>query len=254
MMVAVVNPSTSTHRVPEGIASTQFHNQHFAMPVTPNRTVSFGNDIETFEIPIEHDCNLNPCHAEQRTHNPICITKDDRYRKDTIEARESDAILAAQMLQSAVFRGLHGKSCKCNFACDSDIGCRHCIPSDLKALPGHMPPQQRNASAEIAWIAGTGSAQDLVCSKMIPEDVVYHSHEPLELITANGSQSADQQASVHIDCIDKEVQPYVLPDTPTVISVGMRCIQDGWDFVWKSFSRPYFKKQDGTKIKLEVKD
>ena len=34
----------------------------------------------------------------------------------------------------------------------------------------------------------------------------------------------------------------------------MRCIQDGWDFVWKSFSRPYFKKKDGTKIKLEVKD
>ena len=117
-----------------------------------------------------------------------------------------------------------------------------------------MPSQQRNASAEIAWIADTGSAQDLVCSKMIPEEVVYHSPEPLELITANGSQSADQQASVHIDCIDKEVHPYVLPDTPAVILVGMRCIQDGWDFVWKSFSRPYFKKKDGTKIKLEVKD
>jgi len=254
MMVAVVHPSTSTHRVPEGIASTQLHNQHFAMPVTPNRTVSFGSNIETFEVPIEHECNLNPRHAKQRTHNPICITRDDRHRKETIEARESDAILAAQMLQSAVFRELHGKSCKCNFACDSDIGCRHCIRSDLKALPGHMPSQQRNASAEIAWIADTGSAQDLVCSKMIPEDVVYHFHEPLELITANGSQSADQQASVHIDCIDKEVHPYVLPDAPAVISVGMRCVQDGWDFVWKSFSRPYFKKKDGTKIKLEVKD
>ena len=112
MMVAVINPSTSTRRVPEGIAS----------------------------------------------------------------------------------RELHGKPCKCNFACDCDIGCRHCIRSDLNALPGHMPSQQRNASAEIAWIADNGSAQDLVCSKMIPEDLVYHSHEPLEfIITANGSQSADQQ-------------------------------------------------------------
>ena len=146
------------------------------------------------------------------------------------------------------------KPCKCNFKCDSDIGCRHFIRSDLKALPGRMPSQQRNASAEIAWIADTGSAQDLVCSKMIPEDLVYRSHEPLGFTTANGSQSADQQASVHIDCIDKAVQPYVLPDTPVVISVGMRCIQDGWDFVWKSFSRSYFKKRDGTKIKLEVKD
>ena len=136
MMVAVINPSTSTHRVPEGIASTSFLNQHFAMPVTPNRTVSFGDNVETFEVSSEHDCNLNPCHAKQRTRNPVCITKDDRFRKDTIEARESDAILAAQMLQSAVFRELHGKHCKCNFACDSDIGCRHCIRSDLKAMPG----------------------------------------------------------------------------------------------------------------------
>ena len=254
MMVAVVNPSTSTHRVPEGIASPCQFNQQSAMPVTPNRTVSFGDNDEIFEVPVEHHCNLHPCQAKTRTHNPVRITGNDRTRKDTIEARESDAILAAQMLQSAVFRELHGKSCKCNFACDSDIGCQHCIRSDLNALPGHMPSQQRNATAEIAWIADTGSAQDLVCSKMIPKDVVYHSHEPLELITANGSQSADQQASVHIDCIDKEVHPYVLPDTPAVISVGMRCIQDGWDFVWKSFSRPYFRKKDGTKIKLEVKD
>jgi len=58
MMVAVVHPSTSTHRVPEGIASTQFHNQHFAMPVTLNRTVSFGDIIETFDVPIEHECNF----------------------------------------------------------------------------------------------------------------------------------------------------------------------------------------------------
>ena len=205
---------------------------------TPNRTVSFGSNVEIFEVPTGHDCNLNPCQAKHRTHNPVRVTKSDRSRKDRIEARESDAILAEKMLQSAVFRELHGKPCKCNFACDSDIGCRHCIRSDLNALPGHMPSQQRNASAEIAWIADTGSAQDFFCSKMIPEDLVYHSHEPLELITANdsnGSQSADQQASVHIDCI------------------GMRCM-DGWDFVWKSFSRPYFKKQDGTQIKLEVKD
>ena len=117
-----------------------------------------------------------------------------------------------------------------------------------------MPSQQRNASAEIAWIADTGSAQDLVCRKMIPEDLVYHSHEPLELITANGSQSADPHASVHIVCIDKEVQPYVLPDTPAVLSVRLRCIQDGLDFAWKKISRPYFKKRDGNKIKLEVKD
>ena len=147
MMVAVVNPSTSTHRVPEGIASPQFFNQHFAMPVTPNRTVSFGDNDEIFEIPIEQNCNLH----RAKPSNELSSSShhmDDRTRKDAIEARESDAILAAQMLQSAVFRELHGKLCRCSFECDSDIGCRHCIRSDLNALPGHIPSQQRNASAE----------------------------------------------------------------------------------------------------------
>eukprot|EP00435_Cladocopium_sp_Y103_P013108 s4024_g3.t1 len=157
MMVAVINPSTSAHRVTDGITPAPFHNPyHFATPVSRNKTVSFGDSIETFEIPIGQDCQLNPCHSKQRTFNLIRIAKDDRSRKETIEARESDAILAAQMLQSAVVRELHGKICKCNFECDSDIGCRHCIRSDLKAVPGHMPSQQNNASAEIAWIADTG--------------------------------------------------------------------------------------------------
>ena len=87
-MAAVINPSISTHRVPEGIASPQFLNQHFAMPVTPNRTVSFGSNVEIFEVPIEHDCNLSPCHAKHRTHNPVRIRKDDRTRKDAIEAQK----------------------------------------------------------------------------------------------------------------------------------------------------------------------
>ena len=117
-----------------------------------------------------------------------------------------------------------------------------------------MPSKQRNASAEIAWVAGTGSAQDLVCSKMISDELVYHSHEPLELIIANGSQPADQQTTIHIDRIYKEIRPYVLPDTPAFIPVGMRCVQDGWDFVWRKFSRPYFRKKNGAEVKLEAKN
>ena len=70
---------------------------------------------------------------------------NDRSRKETIESRESDAILAAQMLQSAVAWELQGRSCPCNFCCDSGIGCRHCIRQGLKAVPGHMPSKQRNA-------------------------------------------------------------------------------------------------------------
>ena len=103
--------------------------------------------MERYEIPIEHEGHLNPCSAKQRTINPVCIETRDRSRKETIDDREGererererDAILAAQTLQSAVARELQGRSCPCNFCCDSDIGCHHCIRQDLKAVPGHLP-------------------------------------------------------------------------------------------------------------------
>ena len=34
----------------------------------------------------------------------------------------------------------------------------------------------------------------------------------------------------------------------------MRCLRDGYDFVWRAHSRPYFRLPDGSRIKLEVKD
>ena len=65
VMVAAIDPTTSCHRVPEGIALPPFNHQfHLAMPVTPKRSVSFGDFVERYEIPIEHDCNLNPCSAK----------------------------------------------------------------------------------------------------------------------------------------------------------------------------------------------
>ena len=57
--VAAINPTTSCHRVPEGIALPSCnHPFHLAMPVTPKRSVSFGDFVGKYEIPIEHDLNL----------------------------------------------------------------------------------------------------------------------------------------------------------------------------------------------------
>ena len=91
VMVAAINPTTSCHRVPEGIALPPYNHQfHLAMPVTPKRSVSFGDFVEKCEVPIEHDCTLNPCSAKQRAFNPVCIDKNDRSRKETIESRERE--------------------------------------------------------------------------------------------------------------------------------------------------------------------
>ena len=256
VMVAALRPSSSIHCQPEGLGHV--HNIHreqsLAMPVS-RKHVSFGSsEIEEFDV---GNAEMYPYLPRERSGVSITFEQNQLLSKERlakVRAQEDDAILAAQMLQSAVSRELSGYHCTCQFACDNDIGCKHCIRSDLKAVPGHMPSKTKHVNSEIAWIADTGSAQDLVCRSMIPKETIYHSSQPLELITANGPQSADKQASVRVDCLDRDLDPYVLPNTPAVISVGMRCILDGWEFVWRKFSRPYFRKEDGTKIKLEVKD
>ena len=148
------------------------------------------------------------------------------------EAALDDSILAAQMFQSAVHQ--------VHVQLRHRVQTLHQRPSKKSALP-----------CEIAWIVDTGSAQERVCRNMVHPSSIYDSDCPLDLTTANG---ASHQAEVHVSCLNKDINLYGLPDTPAVVSVGMRCLLDGWDFAWRAFSRPYFKKSDGERVKLEIKD
>ena len=48
--------------------------------------------------------------------------------------------------------------------------------------------------------------------------------------------------------------PYLLESTPPVMSVGVKCMDEGYDFVWRAGKEPYFQKPDGVRIKLTVRD
>ena len=251
VLVAAVRPSTGLDLCrPEGWA--------FAAPCPtkmrpkPNRSVSFSSEIEKTEFTIPNDNNFwDYGYNTARQYSKEYAISYKPNKQKSHQAQE-DAILSAQMLQSAVFRELHDHSCSCGFMCDSDIGCVHCIREDLEATPFSkgigMPV------TEIAWIADTGSAQDLISKKFIELQKIRESQNPLELITANGPYRATEETDVKIPVLSSEISPYVLEDTPAVISVGRRCVDEDWDFVWKGSKQPYFKKPDGEKIKLNVKD
>ena len=110
------------------------------------------------------------------------------------------------------------------------------------------------SAPEIAWIADTGSAHDLVSRNMLHGCEVSQSSRPVSLLMANGVFQAVDQAKVDVPVLGIQITPYVLDESPAVVSVGQRCIDAGWSFHWPAFSRPYFKKPDGTKVKLEVQD
>ena len=164
VLVAAVRPSTGLDLCrPEGWA--------FAAPCPtktrpkPNRSVSFSSEIEKTEFTIPNDNNFwDYGYNTARQYSKEYAISYKPNKQKSQQAQE-DAILSAQMLQSAVFRELHGHPCSCGFMYDSDIGCVHCIREDLEATPFSkgvgMPV------TEIAWIADTGSAQDLISKKFI---------------------------------------------------------------------------------------
>ena len=90
----------------------------------------------------------------------------------------------------------------------------------------------------------------------VPDKFGYYSDRPIRLTTANGESSSTKQGKVYVPELGSHIDPYLVKSTPPVLSVGMRCIDQGYDFIWKGSKNenPYFRKPDGTKIEMVVDD
>ena len=83
------------------------------------------------------------------------------------------------------------------------------------------------------WISDTGSPFDLVGRKTLsPEmrDTIEKAKHPEEMDTAGGPCVADQVAHVQIEVLEEHIDPYVLDDSPDVLTVGRRCRKHGYGF------------------------
>ena len=49
------------------------------------------------------------------------------------------------------------------------------------------------------------------------------------------------------------IQPLVLADSPAVLSLGKRCLEDGYSFHWPAGEQPTFVGPDGKHIPLIVR-
>ena len=70
--------------------------------------------------------------------------------------------------------------------------------------------------------------------------------------TANGPTETTEVAEIYIEELGSEILPYVLKTTPAVISVGQRCEDFGYSFIWISGQTPFFITPEQTQIFLEV--
>ena len=59
---------------------------------------------------------------------------------------------------------------------------------------------------------------------------------------------------LHSTALDRDVEPLVLEQTPSVLSIGRRCMEEGFSFWWPAGGNPILYMPDGRQIELEVID
>jgi hypothetical protein len=100
----------------------------------------------------------------------------------------------------------------------------------------------------------TGCGHDLIDKKSVAtvKDRVSPALQKVGLQTASGFTKAESQVEVFIEELGETAVPYVLPSTPPVLSIGRRCVEQGYSFFWKNGELPYFVTPDKKKIVLAV--
>ena len=63
--------------------------------------------------------------------------------------------------------------------------------------------------------------------------------------TANGVTSTSKMTSIQFGVFNDPVQAHVLDDTPSVLSMGKRCLDQGYTFIWPAARDPFMVDQDG---------
>ena len=214
--------------------------------------VTFNTNHDVYQVIAKGDLvPVNP--ASRRYRRTFPINHPFEFDRRDVE----DACLSANMLAGAVKNSLMNNVCKCNYECDTMFGCDHCIPKGIVAMPAKSEEYVDGCfEASIDWIVDTGSAQDLLTDHHVPDHYGYYSDNPIRLITANGESSSMKQGKVKVPELNATVSPYLVQSSPPVLSVGLRCVEDGFDFMWRGSKneKPKLVSPDGKVIELEVRD
>ena len=108
------------------------------------------------------------------------------------------------------------------------------------------------------WLMDTGSPVDLVGKNDIPAKYLESNSKDSDfhvtLNTANGATTADKVLPLQVAPLGESVSPLILEESPAVLSIGRRCMLDGYEFHWPKYKKPYLISPNGYRIELEVEN
>ena len=101
----------------------------------------------------------------------------------------------------------------------------------------------------------SGSGHDLISARKAERmNLKKRTCDPIMFHTANGSTATQTEAEIDLGTFDMTSQAYVLDDTPSVMSLGKRCMEEGYSFVWPSGKMPFMVTKNGERIDLTIHD
>ena len=229
-----------------------------AMKDQSHRAVVFSSKVEYIKVPAtgeQHKVVHRPRIYEKTFPDSESVPKPDKLVAHRAQ-------VSARQLQELVKLFGSGAEPKCRFRCNDEEGgtsCNHCralIGPKNKISNTHLPTVATPASKDGGvWLVDTGSEQDLISEGMLKTAKATNrrvSDTPICLSTANGSTRASEVADIKVDALHQPFSPYILEETPAVLSVGVRCMEQGYSFVWPADGRPYFIRPDMGVIELNV--
>ena len=105
------------------------------------------------------------------------------------------------------------------------------------------------------FILHSGSGHDLISARKAERmNLKKRTCDPIMFHTANGSTATQTEAEIDLGTFDMTSQAYVLDDTPSVMSLGKRCMEEGYSFVWPSGKMPFMITKTGERIDLTIHD
>ena len=108
---------------------------------------------------------------------------------------------------------------------------------------------------KIAWLIDTGSPFDIASVEALGATACEAAERlrcGADLLTANGPTSCKEFIRMQVKQLQENIQPLLLKKSPFVLSVGIRCMELGYDFHWPAYKNPYFILPDGRKGNLGV--
>ncbi len=104
----------------------------------------------------------------------------------------------------------------------------------------------------LGWLLDSGSSCDLVQYDSIP-DMQTTTTETIKILdTANGVVRTNAAVELDIGTFPQKAQPYVVENSPPLLSLGQRCMSDGFSLYWGPGQLPILTTPQGKHITLNV--